>query len=86
MKVDFFHHSIGKEEKKSLLKVMDSEILSTGPVTKKFENNFSKYFNVNYCVGVSNWTSGGLILLKAFGIKEGDEIITTQCHLLQRLI
>ncbi len=77
MKVDFFHHSIGKEEKKSLLKVMNSNILSTGPATKKFENDFSKNFKVKYCIGVSNWTSGGLILLKAFGIKEGDEVITT---------
>ena len=77
MKVDFFHHSIGSEEKKSLIKTLNSKIISTGPLTKKFEDNFSNYFKVKYCVGLSNWTSGGLILLKAFGIKKGDEIITT---------
>ncbi len=77
MKVDFFNHSIGKDEKKSLIKAVSSKIISTGPLTKKFENNFSDYFRVKYCVGTSNWTSGGLILLKAFGIKKGDEIITS---------
>ena len=77
MKIDFFHHSIGKEEKKSLIKTLGSRIISTGPVTKKFEETFAKYFKAKYCVGLSNWTSGGLILFKAFGINPGDEIITT---------
>lgn len=77
MKIDFFHHSIGKEEKKSLIKTLGSKIISTGPVTKKFEETFAKYFKAKYCVGLSNWTSGGLILFKAFGINPGDEIITT---------
>ncbi len=77
MKIDFFQHSIGREEKKSLMQVLSSKILSTGPLTKKFEDRFAKYFKVKHSIGVSNWTSGGLILLKAFGIKPGDEIITT---------
>jgi len=77
MKVNFFKHNLGKEENESIKKVMEYTFLSTGPVTKRFEENFAEYLSTNFCVGVSNWTSGNFITLKALGIGFGDEIITT---------
>ncbi len=77
MKVDFYKHNLGKEEKDSIDKVIDSTFISTGPVTKCFEESFAKYLNAKYCVAVSNWTLGSFLVLKALGIGSGDEVITT---------
>jgi UDP-4-amino-4-deoxy-L-arabinose-oxoglutarate aminotransferase len=77
MKVEFFKHNLGKEEKESLNKVLNSRFITTGPTTKNFEEVFAKYLRMKYCVGVSSWTSGNLITLKALGIGQGDEVITT---------
>lgn len=77
MKVDFFKHSLGVKEKNSFLKALNSKFLSIGPLTQKFEKKFSNYLKAKYCLGVSNWTTGNLILLKAFNIGFGDEVITT---------
>ena len=41
------------------------------------EEKFAEYLSTNFCVGVSSWTSGNFITLKALGIGFGDEIITT---------
>ena len=77
MKVDFYKHNLGKEEKEALNKVVDSTFITTGPVTKTFEENFAEYLGAKYCIGVSSWTSGNLITLKALGVGLGDEVITT---------
>ena len=52
MKVNFFKHNLGKEENESIKIVMESTFLSTGPVTKRFEEKFADYLGINYCVGV----------------------------------
>lgn len=49
----------------------------TGNKTKEFENNFSKWCNVNYSIALAN---GSLALSSAYlsiGLKKGDEFITT---------
>ena len=77
MKVEFYKHNIDEKEKKSVLETLDSIFLTTGPRTGEFEEKFSKYLSINHCVGVSSWTMGNLITLKALGIGSGDEVITT---------
>ena len=59
-----------------------SEILErgayiNGPYTKKFEKRLCEYLNVKHAIGVANGTDALVITLKALGIKEGDEVITT---------
>jgi len=77
MKVEFYKHNIDLEEIDLVRKVLDSIFLTTGPKTKEFEERFCSYFDVKYGVGVSSWTMGNLITLKALGIGPGDEVITT---------
>ena len=48
-----------------------------GHLGKKFENNFSKYFNIKYSVAVSNGTVALELALKAIGISKYDEVIVT---------
>ncbi len=77
MKVEFFKHNIGEDEIKAANGVFRSTFLTTGPKTKEFEKKMAEYLGVNYCVGVSSCTAGLFISLKALGIGEGDEVITT---------
>lgn len=77
MKVDFYRHPLGKEEIDSVTEVLNSLFLTSGPKTKEFERAFADYFGIKHCVGVTSWTMGGFIALKALGIGDGDEVITT---------
>src|SRR3990172_2075845 len=46
-----------------------------GSALEKFERNFAKYIGVRYSVGVASGTDALFLALKAFGIKQGDEVI-----------
>ena len=43
---------------------------------REFEKNCEKYFGVKYCLAVSSGTAALKIVLKAMGVKPGDEVIT----------
>src|SRR3989344_3100025 len=68
---------IGKEEKRAVLAVLDSGILSLGPKQKEFETKFAKYIGTKYACAVSSGTAGLHIALLAAGIGPGDEVITS---------
>jgi dTDP-4-amino-4,6-dideoxygalactose transaminase len=75
MKVEFYKHNIGSEEKESILRTLDSLFLTTGPVTKKFEEEFANYLGVKYCTGLYSCTSALFLALKAWDIGPGDLVI-----------
>ena len=77
MKVEFYKHPLGEDEIASLAEVIRSTFLTSGPKTKEFETQFAEYMRAKYCSGVTSWTMGGFIALKALGIGPGDEVITT---------
>jgi len=77
MKVEFYKHNIDIEEKELVNDTLESVFLTTGPKTREFEESFSNYFDVKHGVGVSSWTMGNLITLKALDIGKGDEVITS---------
>jgi dTDP-4-amino-4,6-dideoxygalactose transaminase len=77
MKVEFYKHPLGEAEIASLAEVVHSTFLTSGPKTKEFEAAFAERMSAKYCVGVTSWTMGGFIALKALGIGAGDEVITT---------
>ncbi|MAG50562.1 aminotransferase DegT [archaeon] len=68
---------IGDEEKKAVLEVLSSGILTKGEKVKRFEEEFAKFCNTNYAISTSSGTSALHASLLACGIKSGDEIITT---------
>lgn len=65
------------EEIKAIEKVLKSGMLAQGKVVDEFESLFSDYISVDNAVAVSNGTVALDLALKALGIKEGDEVITT---------
>jgi dTDP-4-amino-4,6-dideoxygalactose transaminase len=77
MKVEFYRHQLGEDELHEVRNVFDSLFLTTGPKTKEFEHRFSSYLGVDGCLGVTSWTMGNFITLKALGIGPGDKVLTT---------
>ena len=77
MKVDFFRHNIGKKEITRIGKVLKSIFLTTGPVTREFEERFAEYSGCSHVIAVTSCTSALFLSLKAHGIGRGDEVITT---------
>lgn len=57
--------------------VMSSSRFILGDHVKKLENNVAEYVNAKYGIGVANGSDAIHIALQAFGVKEGDEVITT---------
>jgi dTDP-4-amino-4,6-dideoxygalactose transaminase len=61
----------------AMQQVLESGKYILGPQVKKFEEEFAKYVGVPFGIGVANATDGLILALKALGIKEGDEVVTT---------
>ena len=68
---------IGEEEKKAVLDVLDSGILSQGSNIKEFEDSFAKYIGAKYATATSSGTTALQTALLAHDIKKSDEVITT---------
>ncbi len=57
--------------------VFKSGILIFGPNVDEFEKKFSSYHDTQYGIGVGNCTDAITISLKALGVSENSEVITT---------
>nr|QNO41774.1 UDP-4-amino-4-deoxy-L-arabinose--oxoglutarate aminotransferase [Methanosarcinales archaeon ANME-2c ERB4] len=66
---------LGNEEIEEVTKVLKSKWLSMGPVTEKFEEEFTNYLGIKHAYGVSNGTAALHIAHKVLGIKEDDEVV-----------
>ncbi|NUN92502.1 MAG: DegT/DnrJ/EryC1/StrS family aminotransferase [Verrucomicrobiae bacterium] len=75
MKVAFYRHNIGDAEIAAVAAVLRSPIHTAGPVTQEFEKAFAGYLGCSHAVGVTSWTMGAFLCLKALGIGPGDEVI-----------
>lgn len=77
MKVQLAKPDIGTKEIDSVVEVMKSGILSIGPKVNEFEKKFEDYLGIKHAVAVNSGTSGLHLLIKSYGIHEGDEVITS---------
>jgi dTDP-4-amino-4,6-dideoxygalactose transaminase len=59
----------------ALDQVLDSGWFVLGQYTEKFETEFARYCGVGYCVGVGNGLEALHLVLRAWGIGAGDEVI-----------
>jgi dTDP-4-amino-4,6-dideoxygalactose transaminase len=73
----FFRPALGAEEERAVVEVLRSGWLTTGPRTRAFEEAFARYTGVGHAVGVSSCTAGLHLLLRAFGVGPGDEVVTS---------
>ncbi|MBP7652547.1 DegT/DnrJ/EryC1/StrS family aminotransferase [Candidatus Dependentiae bacterium] len=75
--MEFYIHNIDETDIEEAVKVLRSPFLTTGKVTSLFEKKLASYLKIPHVVAVSSCTAALHIALLAFGIGEGDEVITT---------
>jgi dTDP-4-amino-4,6-dideoxygalactose transaminase len=68
---------IGEEEIDEVVDTLKSDWITTGPKTKKFEDEFKNYFNAPAALALNSCTAALHTSLIALGIGQGDEVITT---------
>lgn len=68
---------IDKADIAGVVRVLKSGRLSLGPCLSKFESDFASYVGAKYACAVSSGTAGLHLVVKALGLKSGDEVITS---------
>ncbi len=68
---------IGEREEQLVLEVLRSGRLSLGPMAPAFEAAFAARVGAGYGSAVSSGTAGLHLALRAAGVGEGDEVVTT---------
>ena len=58
-------------------KVLRTPNLSLGPKLVEFETKMAEFVGVKYAIAVNSGTSALHLIIRALGIKDGDEVITT---------
>ena len=66
---------LGGSLQEAFSRVLNSSWYIQGEECKTFEKAFAQYCNTKYCVGVGNGLDALMLILKALGIGEGDEVI-----------
>ena len=80
MKVPFLslkpvHDEIGPALDEACLRVMRSGWYILGPEVEAFEDRFARYCGAKHCVGVANGLDAMVLVLRAWGIGAGHEVI-----------
>ena len=68
---------IGEEEINEVVDSLKSGWITTGPKTKRFEEEFAKYIGTKHAIAVNSATAGLHLALDALGISRGDKVITS---------
>lgn len=69
------HAPIAIELQSAMQEVLASGWFIQGPKLETFEREFAEYCQVEHCVGVGNGLDAIVLLLRAYGIGPGDEVI-----------
>src|SRR4051794_34159682 len=68
---------LGPEEEQAVLAVLRSGQLSLGPRVPEFERRFAQRLGVAHASAVSSGTTGLHLALRAVGVSDGDEVVTS---------
>ncbi len=68
---------LGLEEERAVLAVLRSGQLSLGPRVAEFEQRFAAFVGAAHACAVSSGTAGLHLALRAVGVGEGDEVVTS---------
>jgi dTDP-4-amino-4,6-dideoxygalactose transaminase len=69
------HIELREELRDAFDRVMESGWYILGSETKAFEQEFARYCHAGHCLGVANGLDALHLVLKGYGIGEGDEVI-----------
>jgi len=76
-KIPLFQPKITRQEFKAVKNVLKSKKLSRGPYVEFFEQEFANFVGRRFAVAVSSGTAGLDMCMKALGVKNGDNVITS---------
>lgn len=69
------HNPLKEEMEEKFNEVLENEWFIQGKECSKFEEQFAAFCGTKYCVGVGNGLDAIRVILQAYGIGEGDEVI-----------
>lgn len=69
------YREIKEELEERIINVARNNWYIGGEEEKEFENKFAEYCGVKYCVGCGNGLDALFLILKAYGVSTGDEVI-----------
>jgi dTDP-4-amino-4,6-dideoxygalactose transaminase len=73
--LDRQHGGIADELKETFSRMLESSAYTLGAEVEAFEAEFAAYCEVAHCVGVASGTAALALMLEAYGIGPGDEVI-----------
>lgn len=68
---------LGERELELVTEVLESGVLSLGPMLERFEREFAAWLGAEDAVATSNGTTALHLAVRAMGWGEGDEVVTT---------
>ena len=74
--IPYGKQTISDDDINSVIEVLKSDFLTTGPMIKEFEEKIASYCEAKHCVAVSNGTAA-LHLASLVLLKENDKVLTT---------
>lgn len=74
-KINQIEPSLGEEEKRELMSVIDSGWYTEASKTRQFEKKFAEFVGSKYACAVTSGTAALFIGLRALGIGKGNEVI-----------
>lgn len=73
--IPLFNLNFDEEEEKSVVDVIQSKWISSGPKCMELEEKFAKMLGAKYAVAVSNCTAALHLAMLCAGLEAGDEVI-----------
>lgn len=73
----FARPSLSEEAIQEVVDCLRSGWITTGPRVQRFEEALGAYFDAPHALAVNSGTAGLYLALKAIGLGQGDEVITT---------
>jgi UDP-4-amino-4,6-dideoxy-L-N-acetyl-beta-L-altrosamine transaminase len=74
--IPYGKQTISEDDINSVIEILKSDFLTTGPKVKEFEEKIASYCGAKYCVAVSNGTAA-LHLASMVLLNENDKVLTT---------
>ena len=71
----FHRPSIDADDVAGVVKTLESGWLTTGPVTKRFEEKFARAVGARHAIAVSSGTAALHLALRVLGVQPGDDVI-----------
>jgi dTDP-4-amino-4,6-dideoxygalactose transaminase len=75
--MEFYIHNINEDDIKKVVETLRSPFITTGKVTALFEKKLADYLKVKNTVALTSCTAALHLALLAYGVSEGDEVITS---------